>query len=191
MNRLGYIIFFMVIVAIAATSSWLLRKVELQPFSIVEPPRHDMDYFLTNFHATVMNKDGVPHYILKGTRLEHFPDDGSVDITLPTIDLYRNKLKLSPWKINSEQARIVNKGELIYLNGKVSMLRPATKSEPEIRLDTSNLTIKTDLDYAETRDAVYIQTQKHHIKATGMRVYLEEGRLELLSEVDGFYNVTN
>jgi len=191
MNRIGYIIFFIIIVAIAATSSWLLKRVELQPFSIIEPPRHDMDYFLTNFNATIMRKDGAPHYIMKGTRLEHFPDDGSIDITLPNIDLFRSKLKLRPWKINSEQARILNRGELIYLNGKVSMLRQASDSEPEIKLETSNLTIKTDLDYAETRDAIYIQSEKHHIKAIGMRVYLEDGRLELLSKVDGFYNVTN
>lgn len=189
MNRFRYIIYFMIVVAIAATSSWLLKKVELQPFNIVEPPRHDMDYFLTNFNATIMNKDGTPHYILTGARLEHFPDDGSIDITLPKINLFRNKL--NPWNVASEKARILNKGKLIYLNGTVSMLRPKSVTEPEIKLETSNLTIKTDLDYAETRDLVSIQIANHHLTATGMRVYLEDGRLELLSNVDGFYNVTN
>lgn len=189
MNRIRYILFFIIIVVVAATSSWLLKKVELQPFDIVEPPRHDMDYFLTNFNATTMNKNGTPHYVLKGTRLEHFPDDASIDITAPQIDLFRDQL--SPWEIKSEQARILNKGKLIFLNGKVSMLRSPSTKEPQIKIKTSNLTIKTDLDYAETRDAVFIQTEKHHLKATGMRVYLEEGRLELLSDVDGFYNVKN
>ena len=189
MNRIRFILFFIIIVVIAATSSWLLKKVELQPFDIVEPPRHDMDYFLTNFNATIMNKNGTPHYILKGTRLEHFPDDGSIDITLLKMDLFRDKL--SPWKAKSEQARILEKGKLIFLNGKVSMLRPKSASAPEIKLETRNLTINTDLDYAETRDAVHIQTEKHHLKATGMRVYLADDRLELLSNVDGFYNVTN
>lgn len=189
MNRIRYIIFFIIVVVIAATTSWLLKKVELQPFAIVEPQRHDMDYFLTKFNATVMNKDGKPHYILNGSRLEHFPDDGSIDITLPRINLFRDTL--SPWQANSDQARVLNKGKLIHLNGKVSMLRPQSATEPEIKIETTNLTIKTDLDYAETRDAVFIQIAQHRLNATGMRVYLADGRLELLSNVDGFYNVTN
>ncbi len=189
MNRLGYILILVIVVAVAATSSWLLQKVEVEPFSLIKPPRHDMDYFLTNFNATVMDKEGKPHYILTGTRLEHFPDDRSIDITLPNIELFREKL--SPWYVKAKQARVLNKGTLIYLNGKVSMHRPRSKTEPEVKLDTSNLTIKTDLDYAETREAVFIQTGKHRLKAIGMRVYLADGRLELLSNVEGFYNVTN
>ncbi len=189
MNRFGYILLLIIVIAIAATSRWLLNKVEVQPFSLVKPPRHDMDYFLTNFKATVMNKEGKPHYVLSGVRLEHFPDDGSIDITSPDITIFRNKL--SPWHIKSEHARVLNKGTLIYLNGKVTMQRPNSKTIPGIQLKTSNLTIKTKLDYAETRDAVFIQTEKHHLKAIGMRVYLAEGRLELLSNVEGFYNVSN
>lgn len=189
MNRLGYFLLFVIVIAIAATSSWLLNKVEVQPFNLIKPPRHDMDYFLTNFNATVMDKEGKPHYILTGTRLEHFPDDHSIDITLPRIKLFRKKL--SPWHVKAAQARVLNKGSLIYLNGKVSMQRPRSKTEPEVKLDTRNLTIKTDLDYAETRDAVFIQTGKHRLKAIGMRVYLADGRLELLSNVEGLYNVTD
>ncbi|VAW96867.1 hypothetical protein MNBD_GAMMA23-1353 [hydrothermal vent metagenome] len=189
MNRLGYILLLIIVVAIAATSSWLLKKVEVEPFGLIKPARHDMDYFLTNFNATVMDKEGKPHYILTGTRLEHFPDDHSLDITLPNIKLFREKL--SPWHVKAKQARVLNKGTLIYLNGKVSMQRPRSKTEPEVKLDTSNLTIKTDIDYAETSDAVFIQTGKHRLKAIGMRVYLADGRLELLSNVEGLYNVTH
>jgi len=189
MNRLGYIILFVIVIAIAATSSWLLNTVEVQPFSLVKPPRHDMDYFLTNFNATVMNEHGKPRYILRGSRLEHFPDDDSIDITLPDIKLFREQL--SPWLVKSELGRVLNKGTLIYLNGKVSMFRPATKTEAQVDLKTSNLTIKTKDDFAETRDPVTIQFASHQLKATGMRVYMEEGRLELLSNVEGVYNVTN
>lgn len=189
MNRLGYIIIFIIVVAIAATSSWLLNKVEIQPFSLVKPPRHDMDYFLTHFNATVMNKKGKPHYVLSGVRLEHFPDDSSIDITEPRIKLFREKL--SPWLVNAKLGRILNKGTLVYLNGKVTMRRPASKTEQRVDLQTSNLTIKTDKDYAETRDAVVITVANHQLKATGMRVYLNDGRLELLSKVEGEYRVTN
>ena len=192
MNRIRYIILFIIVVIIAATSSWLLKKVDNQPFNIVKPTRHDMDYFLTNFDATIMNEAGKPHYIVKGAYLEHFPDDDSIDIKQPKINLFRENLP--PWNMDAEQARVLNKGKLIYLNGKVTMHRPSSKTkkgkiEPEINLTTSNLTIKVERNYAETNDAVHIQTEEHHLKATGMRVYLDDGRLELLSNVNGIYHV--
>ena len=187
MSRFGYIILFVIVVAIAATSSWLLNKVDTQPIDTLKPARHDMDYFLKNFNATIMDKKGKPHYKLKGELLEHYPDDDSIDITQPKLELFR--LKLPPWTLDATQARILNKGNLIHLNGKVKMKRTASKYETEIQLHTSNLTIKTDLDYAETNDAVDIKTEDHHLKATGMRVYLADGRLELLSDVKGLYNV--
>jgi len=187
MNRFGYILLLIGVIALAATSSWLLSKVEVQPFSFAKPERHDMDYFLVNFKATIMNKEGKPHYTLNGARLEHFPDNGSIDIVQPKIKLFR--AKLSPWHVNAEFARVLNKGTLIHLNGKVAMQRPRSKKEAKIKLDTSNLTINTKLDYAETKDKVFIQTEKHQLKATGMRVYLADGRLELLSNVEGTYYV--
>lgn len=188
MSRFGYIILLLVVVGIAATSSWLLKRVDTEPFDILKPVAHNKDYFLTNFDATVMDKAGKPHYNLKGNYLEHFPDDDSIDIVKPKIKMFREKL--APWNVHSEKARVVDKGKLIHLNGKVSMYRLAGKDEPKINLDTSNLTINLNTDYAETKDIVIIQTEKHRLKAVGMRVYLAEGRLELLSKVTGVYDVT-
>ncbi len=187
MNRIRFIILFIIVIAIAATSSWLLKKVDTEPTDTAKAIAHNMDYFLVNFNATVMDEDGKPHYNLKGDYLEHFPDDGSIDIVQPKIKIFREKL--AAWNIKSDKARIKDEGKLIYLNGKVFMQRPASKDEAEINLDTSNLMLNLNKDYAETNDAVYIQTEKHHLKAVGMRVYLEDGRLELLSKVKGVYHV--
>jgi len=187
MSRSGYIILFIAVVVIAATSSWLLKTVDTQPFTILEPPRHYKDYYLQNFNATIMNENGKPHYVLKGKYLEHFPDDESIDIKQPDVKLFREKLP--PWNLLSEHARVLNKGNLIYLNGNVLMNRPESANEPEINLTTSNLTLKVDQNYAETNDPVDIKTEKHRLKAKGMRVYLADGRLELLSDVKGFYDV--
>lgn len=187
MNRVGYIVLFIVVIVIAATSSWLLRRIDPQPFNILKPVQHNMDYFLTDFNSTIMNLSGIPQYTIKGTRLEHFPDDSSFDITQPDIKLFRGKRP--PWLVKSKTARILSKKGTIYLNGKTSMNRAKSKNELAINLDTSNVTIYTEKDFAETKDNVHIYTKKHDIKAKGMRVYLAEGRLELLSNVRGTYDV--
>jgi len=186
MNRFRHIILFIIVIAIAATSSWLLRKIDPEPFNILKPVQHNMDYFLTDFDAAIMDKSGNPHYALKGKRLEHFPDDNSIDVIQPDIKLFRDKLP--PWQIKSDFARILNKGSIIHLNGNVFMTRPKSKNEPEIKLNTSNLTIDVSRNFAETKNNVHIYSKKHNIKAKGMRVYTAEGRVELLSNVTGVFD---
>jgi len=188
MNRARFIILFVIVIAIAATSSWLLKSVDILPAKTDEPIPHNMDYFLKNFNATVMNKEGKPHYNLIGDYLEHFPDDDSIDIVQPKIKMFREKL--SPWKVKSNTARVLNRGKLIYLNGAVNMHRDASDKEPAVNLDTTNLTINLETDFAQTDEPVFIQTEKHRLKAIGMRVYLADGRLELLSSVKGVYHVS-
>jgi len=187
MNRFGFIVLFVIVIAIAATSSWLLKKVDTSQTKAKEPIPHNMDYFLKNFNATVMNQQGKPHYNLIGDYLEHFPDDDSIDIDKPKLKMYRENL--APWHVKSNTARVLNRGKLIHLNGSVKMRRPESSSEPAIQLDTTNLKINLETDYAQTKEAVFIQTGKHRLKAVGMRVYLADGQLELLSRVKGVYYV--
>ena len=45
--------------------------------------RHDPDLFIERFSAVNFDVDGQPRQMLAATRAEHFPDDGSVELTRP------------------------------------------------------------------------------------------------------------
>ncbi len=187
MNRLGYLLLLLTVTAIAATSSWLLSKVDEKPLSILQPERHDPDYFMTNFNATVMNAGGTPKYKMSATRLEHFPDDGSIDVTQPYFEYFRPHL--SPWIVVADAGQIFNKGKLVHLNGKVIMERQKSNTEPYVKLVTRDLRIHTDTEYAETDAKVNVQSDNRQLQATGMRVNLAAGKLELRNKVTGTYGI--
>ena len=135
----------------------------------------------------IMDEAGSPKYKMRAVHLEHFPDDNSIDVKQPFVEYFRPQL--SPWILVADEGQIFNKGNLIILNGKVVMERVKSKSEPYLKLVTRDLTIRTDTEYAETDAKVHIKTENHDLHATGMRVYLAQGKLELKKNVTGKYEV--
>lgn len=83
-------------VAIAATllllatgSWWLTRTVTVTEKPFDGKLRHDPDYTIENFSATVMDAQGRRRYVLSATRLVHYGDDGSSDLEQPYLIQYR------------------------------------------------------------------------------------------------------
>jgi len=185
MNKLQIVTIVLFVILIGAFSNWLLTSLETRPLIRPEKVRHDPDYFLDNFNATVMNDSGKPRYKLKGKRLDHYPDDKSVAIQQLTMDLYRDKLP--EWKVTAVQGLVYDKAQRIELLGKVTMHRPPTPEEAEITLLTEDVTIFPQREYAETDAAVTITSGRNEMQAVGMRLNLSDGRLELLSETKGKY----
>jgi lipopolysaccharide export system protein LptC len=65
------------------------------------------------------------------------------------------------------------------------LLQRQDPAAPTARLTTQALTLYPERDYAETAQSVRIQTAGSNTTATGMQVFLNDGRLELLSNVRG------
>src|SRR5690606_41333481 len=68
-------------------------------------------------------------------------------------------------------------------------VRVFQESEQEglLELLTSELRIKASQQYAETDKAVKMRAQQGHLDTLGMKAYLGEDRIELLSRVRGTY----
>lgn len=188
MNKLHLVTIILLIILIGAFTNWLLTSFETKPLISPREIRHDPDYFLENFTATLMNEAGLARYKLIANRLEHFPDDDSIVIQQLTLHLYRNQLP--EWTARADQGVVYDKGKRIELTNQVRLHRPATPENAEITLLTRDLTIYPQREYAETGSAVTITSGRNEIQAVGMRLDLSNGRLELLSETKGKYVIT-
>ncbi len=186
MTRLHYLIILLAVVLIAAYSSWLLTAFKPKQQADQQAVRHEPDYFLEEATATVINAAGLPRYRLKAQKVEHYPDDGSVKLLQPRMRIHR-KDKLPPWRITSEQGRILNRGDLIHLDGRVTMIRPASRRYAKAELFTRDLLILPQEEYAETDARVLLKSNGSQLRGKGIRVYLAEGRMELLAEGEGTY----
>jgi lipopolysaccharide export system protein LptC len=185
MTRLHLVSILLLIVLLGAFSNWLLTSFETQPLGLPKEARHDPDYFLDNFTATVMSAAGTPHYRLVAQRLDHYPDDGSIEIQALTLYLYRDNLP--EWTVVAEQGRVLDKGEQIELLGEVTLHRPPGARQAEIAVLTRDLTVYPGREYAETAAAVTITSGESRMQATGMQLDLNMGLLKLLSATEGRY----
>jgi LPS export ABC transporter protein LptC len=96
---------------------------------------------------------------------------------MPNITLY--KADAPPWKIRSNTGRILpdlnDQPRTLELWDAVLIER--TSSEGEfITIRSENLTVRPELDYAETDQAVIIDDNSSRTIASGMKAYLKPGR---------------
>ena len=185
MSRLQIPIILAVVLLIVAYGNWLVTTFQSTTLSGQQEVRHDPDMFAEDIISTMMDAKGNPRYRLTAEVINHYPDDKSVSLQAPRLEYYRRQLP--PWTAESDSGRIYDKGQQIFLDGQVTMHRPAEGKQPATRLDTRDLLILPQDDYAETAAAVKIKSGKSELTGTGMRVYMSEGRLELLAKGKGTY----
>jgi lipopolysaccharide export system protein LptC len=93
-----------------------------------------------------------------------------------------------PWKVSSERAEVAPQGKEVELIDSVRVERTDAKGRPTI-LTTSRLTVFPDKEYAQTEQAVRIVAANGVTTAQGMKAYLNDGRMLLLSNVRGQHEV--
>lgn len=173
---------FVLLAALALASSWWQRSME-------PPPRllggGGPDSVMEGYRATMMNTEGNPRHRLWGEVLTHYPNDDSTELVAPRLLVFRPAG--APWLIASEQGRISADGELVLLNGEVRIRRDASPGEGAVAVDTRDLRVLPEEDFAETGEPAVIITDELHMAGIGMRAYLSDGRLQILEKVRSRY----
>ena len=169
-------------------SNWLFRQAEDKRERREQVSRHIPDYFLNDFTATTMGPQGRPEYRLSAVRMEHYPDTDTAELTQPRIVLYESGEE--NWHARADSGRVGPGGELVYLSGDVEILQPSEAGKPSRMLVTDYVRIYPQRDYVETDAPVTLTGPQTRIQGVGMRAYLEQERLELLSDVSGTHAPT-
>ncbi|MDH5407540.1 MAG: LPS export ABC transporter periplasmic protein LptC [Gammaproteobacteria bacterium] len=187
MGKLKFLTLFLIIISIAGLTSWLLRTLSDEDKEYKTASKYEADYFLEDFVATAIDAKGKPSYRLEAKELKHFPVSTLVTLQKPYIEFYTDQTK--PWQTWAEHGIVHETDQRMILTGKVRIHRAGEKNETAITLLTDSLTIDTRSKLAETEDDVDIQRGSDNISATGMRIDMLNDRLELLSKVQGKYEV--
>ena len=191
MSKLHYLTALLLIILLAVASGWVFESIEKNPVLRKEVVRHDPDYFLQNFTATTMNRQGKPAYQVKAQYLEHYPDDDSMKLNQPFISFYENNIK--SWTAQADEAVILQKTHTIHLHGNV-ILKQQSKIVPtgeknitSITFTTQQLTIETKQNKAHTKSGIKLTKGDNQIQAVGMRADLNQARIEFLSNTRSHY----
>ncbi len=133
----------------------------------------DVDFYVINSRTVQYQADGKRNYEMTAEKVEHIKASDVSLLTKPDLLSYRGGEH--PWHVRSERGEVSAEGDEVLLNA---------KGRPTI-LTTSRLTVWPDKDYAETKQAVRIDAANGVTTATGMKAYLDDGRMLLLSNVRG------
>jgi lipopolysaccharide export system protein LptC len=185
MNHVGRWWMPIVLSLLAAFSWWLREAVDTS--STVTPARHPhlADYVTYGLTLIAMNPAGKPDYRLQAASMRHYLDDGSSELDLPRLTSFRQGNP--PWRVSAEKGWSSANGDELRLLGRVTLDRSAGPQSEEIRIITSDVTLRPKEDYAETQKQVTATMGQHELESLGMRLFLAEDRLQLLSNVRGVY----
>ncbi len=171
---------------LAGFSQWLLY-ISAPPEDRRAAQRHLPDSTMDEFVATGMGADGRPEHRLRAQRMLHYADGGGTEFIQPVLTVFQEDAP--PWVVNAERGWLAQDHDSVWLKDAVRIENPDAAPSLRWRLDTRDLHVKVDEEYAETEQPVTIVGETSNTRAVGMRVFLKEGRIQLLSKVKGTYEI--
>lgn len=112
--------------------------------------------------------------------------DGTInrsEVDHPHVTLYRQS-STEPWQLSAKQGTSVSNA--ITLRDNVQVWNEKGQYG-WVTLTTDDLTIDTDQQYAHTDKPVTMRSERGTTRAVGLNAELDNGRIELLSEVKATY----
>ena len=145
--------------------------------------KHIPDYYMGNFSSTTMDLEGKPKNTLSAEYMAHFPDNDTTELTKPVLEIY--KIDKPPMVIRSEKGLVTDNNEVVLLMGKVDLWQDNYEGERELEVNTSEVRVLLNQDYAETSEHATIKGIRTIVTSVGVKAYFATDRIELLSQVHG------
>lgn len=123
MKFLEKVVYITVFACLGLLSVWLqfgiIEQQTVRKFDGDE--RHDPDYYMENFTAVGMDKEGRRKYIVEAERMVHYPDDDTALLDNPHIVQYEPGL--APRHSYSESGWMSSDGNEVLLTGNVKVIQ--------------------------------------------------------------------
>ncbi len=74
---------------LAIGSAWLLNRLTDDKSTSTVLLRHDPDYYMEDFSTLTMEQDGTPKNKLLAEYMAHYPDDNTIELLKPKLEVYR------------------------------------------------------------------------------------------------------
>ncbi|WP_263260409.1 LPS export ABC transporter periplasmic protein LptC [Pseudomonas sp. RIT-PI-S] len=143
-----------------------------------------IDYYAINAHTVQYLPDGKMQYEMTADKVEHFKASEVSHVSKPVMDIYRGTP--FPWHVRSERAEVNPDGTQVELIEAVRLNRTDQQQRTTV-ITTSRATVFPQKQYAETDQDVRIDGAGGVTTAKGMKAYLNDSKIHLLSTVRGQY----
>lgn len=173
------VIILSLLVLAALGSAWVMNRMGQEESDTgVRGDFHEPDYYMEDFNALSMREDGSPKHRLRGLYMAHYPDDDTTELLEPTMKIFR--IDNTPLYVNADKGWVTTNKEIVLLRGDVTMWEEDVAGSRNLRVNTSEVRVLTEEEYAETDQYATIETDRTTITGTGMRAYFKDSRLEVI-----------
>ncbi|MDH1007724.1 LPS export ABC transporter periplasmic protein LptC [Pseudomonas nicosulfuronedens] len=142
-----------------------------------------VDFYVVNAKSVQYRVDGSLAYEMTADKLEHLKASDVTLVTTPDLYFHREN-EPQPWHVQSVRAEVAPEGKQVELIDDVRVARTDAQQRT-LLLNTSRMTVFPDKDYAQTDQPVKITEPNGVTTAVGMKAYLKDSRMLLLSNVRG------
>ena len=181
---------YWLIVAIAVGLVVLAAREDLDsppPKSLAPELELEPDFYMEGADISQFNELGQLRYRMRAERVAHYPARNITELDAPHLTLFEQQA--TPWEVSSKEGTIHHETgpengshEVVELNHDVKLQRHSGAGE-FMEVTTSMLTLYPDRKYAETDEAVMIESHTGRTTAHGLSADLEAGLLTLYSDV--------
>jgi len=175
---------------LAALTYWLDAQVQMPARRDDGSSRHDPDLYIERFSAVSFDVDGRVRQMLAATRAEHFPDDGSVDLIAPSLEL--TDPGMPRITVKADTGRVTGDREIVTLSGQVRATRDAAPATARDKTPVSEATFATEVlrvipkeARAETDKLVTVEEARGIIQGVGMILDNKARTVRIKSAVRG------
>lgn len=104
--------------------------------------RHDPDYYIENFTATGLDKNGQRRFVIEAERMAHFPDDDTALLDNPHVVEY--EVGFAPRHTYADSGWMNSTGDEILLTGNVRVVIEADSRGPGGEMKAKRMRILLD-----------------------------------------------
>jgi lipopolysaccharide export system protein LptC len=170
-----------ILIVVAGFSYWALEKLTEDDATKFNKLAHYPDYYMENFTTLTMNLDGTPKNRLNAVYMAHYPDDNTSELHKPELEIFR--VDGPPIFVSADTGWVTSNNDVILLNGNVYLYQNDEFGDLKVELIAEDARVLVDQKYAETDKAATLITKRSVTNSIGMRAYLQEQRMEFLSNV--------
>jgi len=121
MKQIETLLYIAILGAVGLFGLWLQTS-QIEDEQVVPDyeNRHDPDYYIENFTATGLDKNGQRRFVIEAERMAHFPDDDTALLDNPHIIEY--EVGFAPRHTFADSGWMSSSGDEILLTGNVKIV---------------------------------------------------------------------
>ena len=143
MKQIESLLYISILGMVGLLGIWLQNElIEEEPEEQNYNQRHDPDYYIENFTATGLDKNGQRRFVIEAERMVHFPDDDTALLDNPHVIEY--EIGFAPRHTYSDSGWMNSSGDEILLTGNVKIVVEADSRGPGGTMKAKRMKILLD-----------------------------------------------